>query len=130
VKSTILLAALLLAPVLPVFAHHSFAAEYFSNLITLKGTITRFAWINPHTRVYVDVTGPHGTVTKWECEGSAPGGLLSNGWTRGSMKAGDHVVIEGYPAKDRSNVCKARAVTLANGRRLLMGSSGESPAAR
>jgi hypothetical protein len=119
------LAALMLVPAPPILAHHSFAAEYGSKPVTLTGTITQFVWMNPHTRIYLDVTNASGAVTRWECEGSAPGGLLRNGWSKGSLKPGDRVSIEGFPAKDRSNVCKARAVKLANGRRLLMGSTIE-----
>ena len=119
------LVALMLASPPAALAHHSFAAEYSSKLITLDGTIIRFVWMNPHTRIYLDVKGASGAVTKWECEGSAPGGLLSNGWSQGSLKPGDHATIEGFPAKDRSHICKARVVTLPNGRRLIMGSTGE-----
>ena len=119
------LVALMLAPAAPALAHHSFAAEYNSKLITLKGTISRFVWMNPHTRIYLEIKSASGSVTKWECEGSAPGGLLSNGWSQGLLKPGDHVTIEGFPAKDGSHICKARAVTLPNGRRLIMGSIDE-----
>lgn len=115
----------MLVPVPPIRAHHSFAAEYRSTLITLNATITRFVWMNPHSRVYFDVTEADGRVAKWECEGSAPGGLVSNGWTRVSLKPGDHVLIEGFPAKNYPHVCKVRAVKLADGRRLIMGSPGE-----
>ena len=76
--------------------------------------------MNPHTRIYFDVTEVSG-LTKWECEGSAPGGLLSNGWSRGSLKPGDHVTIAGFPAKGRPNICKASVVKLADGGRLIMG---------
>jgi hypothetical protein len=122
VKLSIPLAVLILMPGPLLLAHHSFAADYGSNLITLNGTVTRFVWMNPHTRIYLDVTGASGAVTKWECEGSAPGGLLSNGWTRESLKPGDHVTIEGFPAKSSATICKARSVKLADGRRLIMGS--------
>lgn len=115
--------ALTLAPAPLILAHHSFAAEYTSRPMTLKGKITRFEWMNPHTRIYLDVTDASGAVMKWECEGNAPGGLLSNGWSRQSLKPGDNVTIEGFPAKDRPNTCKARAVRLANGLRLVMGSA-------
>jgi hypothetical protein len=118
------LAALLLAFPFLMRAHHSFAADYTSNPIVLKGTITQFAWMNLHTRIFLDVKDANGKTTKWECEGSAPGGLISNGWSKGSLKAGDHVTIECYPAKTGAHVCKARTVTLANGTRLTMGSSG------
>jgi len=125
-KLSIWVAALMLAPAPPILAHHSFAAEYSSTPITLRGRIVRFDWTNPHTRIYLNVMDANGAVTKWECEGSAPGGLVSNGWDRTSLKPGDPVTIEGFPAKDHSNVCKARTVKLANGRRLIMGSPGES----
>lgn len=117
-KWFIWLAALATAPLL--LGHHSFAADYSSKHITLTGRITRFDWMNPHTRLYLDVTDASGAVTKWECEGNAPGGLVSNGWTRESLKPGDNVTIEGFPAKGHPNICKVRAVKLANGLRLVM----------
>jgi hypothetical protein len=120
VKLLISLAALMLAPAPVMLAHHSFAAEYESRLITLNGTITKFVWANPHTRIYFDVTDAGEAVTKWECEGGAPGGLLGHGWSKGSLKPGDHVTIEGFPARDHSNICKARAVKRADGTRLIM----------
>ncbi len=124
------LAALTFAAAPPIRAHHSFAAEYASTLIVLKATVVRFVWMNPHTRLDLDATGASGAVTKWECEGNAPGGLLSNGWTRGQLKPGDHVTIEAFPAKERPakdgpNICKVRAVTLDDGTRLIMGSAGD-----
>ena len=122
VKLVMSLVALMLAPAPLILAHHSFAAEYHANLITLHGTIIKFAWINPHTRIYLDVKDANGLVTKWECEGSSPSGLTTNGWNKGSLKPGDHVTIEGFPGKDRPNICKARTVKLPDGRRLIMGS--------
>jgi len=103
-----------------MLAHHSFAAEYGSKPITLHGTVVRFVWMNPHTRIYLDVPAANGEPAKWECEGNAPGGLLSHGWRRDSLRPGDHVTIECFPAKDHSNVCKARVVNLEDGGRLVM----------
>jgi Family of unknown function (DUF6152) len=120
VKLSILLVALALALAPAMLAHHSFAADYGSKPITLNGTITKFVWMNPHTRIYFEVTDAGGTVAKWECEGSAPGGLVSHGWSRESLQPGDHVAIEGFLAKEHPDICKTRAVTLAGGRRLEM----------
>jgi hypothetical protein len=111
---------LALTPVL--VAHHSAVAEYSAELLRLNATITKFDWINPHTWLYFDVKDAHGAVTKWEAEGSAPSGLLDNGWRKDTLKPGDRVTIECSPAKDRPHLCKTQAVTLANGRRLVMGS--------
>ena len=111
-------------------AHHSFAAEYRSELKTWTGTITRFAWTNPHTRVYFEGSDARGAVVKFDCEGSAPGGLARGGWTRDTLKPGDKVVIEGYPAKSRPDGCKVRAVIFPDGRRMIMGAEGGEPSVK
>ena len=118
-----ILATLTVVPLL--FGHHSAVAEYRAQMVTLHATITRFAWINPHTWLYFTVTDANGKVTNWEAEGSAPSGLMDNGWRKDSLQPGDKVTIECYPAKDKADLCKTRAVTLANGRRLWMGSLGD-----
>jgi hypothetical protein len=102
--------------------HHSAAAEYRGDVQTWNGTITRFAWMNPHSWVYFDMRDAAGKMTHWECEGSAPGGLMRSGWTRDTLRPGMPVSIEGYPAKDRPQGCKVKAITLPGGRRLTMGS--------
>jgi hypothetical protein len=114
------LAGLLLTSV-PLLAHHSAAAEYVAQMSTWQAVITRFAWMNPHTFVYFDAKDAGGNVIHYECEGSAPSGLISNGWTRTTIKPGDKVTIEGWRAKDRPEGCKVRIVILDNGQRMYMG---------
>lgn len=110
----------------PAFAHHSFAAEYDSaKPVTLKGTVTKMEWMNPHARFYVDVKDESGNVTNWELELGSPNGLMRRGWTRNSLKPGDNVIIEGYLAKDGSKLANARNVTLADGRKIFAGSSDD-----
>jgi len=109
----------LLVPAVPVLAHHSFAAEYDAKQpVTLKGTVTKFEWTNPHARFYVDVKDESGKVTNWNFELASPNVLGRQGWTRHSLNVGDSITVEGSKAKDGSNMANARTVTLADGKKV------------
>jgi hypothetical protein len=126
-KTMVFLSGILLAlGAVPALAHHSFAAEYDSTKpITLKGSVTKMEWQNPHARFYVDVTDEAGKVTNWELELGSPNGLMRRGWTRNSLKPGDTVTVEGYLAKDGSKLANARNVTLGDGRKIFAGASDD-----
>ena len=118
-----LIVGLLVAP-LPAVAHHAFAAEFDSNkTVTVKGTVDKVEWTNPHIWIYVDTKDESGTVTRWQCEGGSPNTLTRQGWSRDSLKPGQQVSIEGFRAKNGSNTCNSRVVTTADGKRLFAGSS-------
>jgi hypothetical protein len=106
-------------------AHHSFAAEFDADKpISLKGTVTKVEWMNPHTYFYIDVAETDGQVVNWGLEMGSPNGLMRNGWTRNTLKVGDLVTVEGSRAKDKPNIGNARVVILAaTGKRLFAASS-------
>jgi hypothetical protein len=112
----------LLLIMMPASAHHAFAAEYDVNkLVTVSGTVSAFKWTNPHAWLYVEVKEQNGEVTSWGFEMGSPGGLLHRGWTKTELKEGDQVTVDGFAAKDGSNVANARKVTLPDGRKLFGG---------
>ena len=116
---------LILAAAAPVVAHHAFAAEFDgSRPVTLKGTVTKMEWINPHAWLHMEVTGPDGKVVAWAIEGGAPNALLRRGWNKNSVRPGTQITVEGFRAKDGSNRANGSAATLANGQKLFLGSTG------
>jgi len=111
---------------IPIFAHHSFAAQYDRQKpITLTGSVTKLDWINPHARFFIDVKDANGKVVSWEVELGPTAGLVRRGWTRTSLKIGEPTTVSGFLAKDGSNLLNANAITLSDGKRVFAGSSVE-----
>lgn len=109
----------------PVSAHHAFAAEFDANQpISIRGTVAKVEWVNPHSWVHVDVKNPDGNVDRWMIEGGNPTSLLRRGITRDSLPLGTEVQVEGYRAKGNPFRANGRNITFADGRTLFMGSSG------
>ncbi|MBM3820769.1 MAG: hypothetical protein FJW14_17380 [Acidimicrobiia bacterium] len=108
-----------------VSAHHAFAAEFDANRpVNFKGTVARVEWVNPHVWIHVDVKKTDGSVEKWAIEGGTPNVLFRRGFTRQSLAAGTEIVVDGYQAKDGSRRANGREMTLPDGKKLFLGSTG------
>src|SRR5215510_3677950 len=117
------LAASLIAP-WAAQAHHSFAAEFdASKPVVIEGTVVKFAWVNPHSWLYIDVPKSDGSVEHWKVEGGAPSALLRKGWNRNSLPAGTKVVVNGFRARDGALRANARDITFPDGKKLDLASS-------
>src|SRR5438034_11215450 len=110
--ATIMAMTVLLNPGI-VAAHHSFAAQYDGNKpVTLRGTINRMLWSNPHGHLYVDVKGPEGNLITWEIETGSPTVLARRGWKRADLPVGAEIVVKGYLARDGSANANGSSITL------------------
>jgi hypothetical protein len=115
--SAILVVGLLLM-VAPAFAHHGTAGEDTSHVVTVKGTVTDFQFINPHTQIYVDVKDEQGNVQNWNGELSNALVLHRAGWNSKIVKVGDVVTLNGYQAKKKTNFLRLTTVILPDGKEM------------
>jgi Family of unknown function (DUF6152) len=108
---------------IPVWAHHSFGAEYDdSKPVTITGTVTKLDWENPHIHFYVDVKDETGEIVHWKFEGFPPNMLIRQGWRRDvTMKPGDTVTVFGWRARDGSNFAHSREITWPDGKKMTSG---------
>jgi Family of unknown function (DUF6152) len=108
----------LLVPFCSVLAHHGAAGYDMTKVVTMKGTITKFEWGNPHSQIYFDVTDDKGNVAHWDAETEPPPVMLERGWTRKSLNPGDEVTVYCYTAKNGATTAVLQKVVLANGKEL------------
>ena len=109
----------------PVAAHHSFSAEFDAKQpVTLKGTVIKMEWINPHSWIHLSVKNPDGTTTEWMIESGTPNTLVRRGFTKQSLLPGTEITVEGFRAKNGANRANGADLILADGKRLFLGSSG------
>jgi hypothetical protein len=108
-----------------LLAHHSFSSEFdTAKTITVTGVVSKVEWTNPHTWFFVDGKDETGREATWSFEGAAPSLLVRRGLGKLTVKVGDMVTIEGYRAKDASDVASSTFVQLPDGRKVRLGVVG------
>ena len=115
----ILVIAVLLGVASTLRAHHGLAAFDTTRTVKMEGTVTGVEWINPHAFIYADLKDGHGKVANWKLELGSLGMLTKyGGWTETTVKRGDHVTVQGFPAKDGSPYLSLGRIWLPNGQSL------------
>jgi hypothetical protein len=126
IQATYSVAIALLLALGTLEAHHSFAAEFDINQpVSLRGTLTKMEWVNPHGWIYLDVTGNDGTVVNWAIETGSVVGLQRRGLRKTDFPLGAVILVQGYRAKNGKPIANGAKVTFANGRDFSLGSSSE-----
>jgi hypothetical protein len=101
-----------------MYAHHGTAAYDTEKLLTLKGVVTSFEFVNPHAEIRVAVTDENGRTVNWLVETNNPNRLARRGWNRNVLKTGDVITIVGNPVKSGAPSLRLTKVVLADGREL------------
>src|SRR6202047_2307535 len=104
---------------IPALAHHGTNLYDMTKTTTLKGTITKFEWGNPHNQIYFDVTDDSGVVSHGNAEPNPPAVMSESGWTRKALAPGDQVTIYLNAAKNGATVGILQKIVLADGKELV-----------
>lgn len=111
-------------------AHHAFSAEFDADKpVEIKGVVTKFELVNPHSWIYLDVKEADGKVANWGFEYGAPFSLKERGVTKTSFAVGSEVTITGYRAKSGKNFGYAVSSVTADGRTFQTGGAADAPTA-
>jgi len=106
----------LLAASVPLTAHHSWPVN-MDKLVTVKGTVQKIEWTNPHPMFTVEVRDAGKTDT-WLIGGPAINRMEANGWTKETIKPGDVVTGVGYQFSDGQKIVRLERLVLADGREM------------
>src|SRR6185312_14810093 len=113
----------LIATTIPMWAHHSFAAQFDQNkVVILQGTVTSMEWVNPHAFIHIAVKNPDGTLTNWAIEGNTPNSLLRVGITKKALAEGTEIAVRGFLSKSGEKVASGSSIIFKSGKALSLGS--------
>jgi len=101
-----------------VSAHHGSSNYDLSKSVSVRGTVTQFEFMNPHSAIHLEAKDDKGSAEQWLIEADSPNNLGRAGWTRDSLKPGDLVTIVGNRLKDGSKVMRLQKIIFSNGREL------------
>jgi hypothetical protein len=98
-----------------LFAHHSESINDQDRIVFVTGTVTQFAFTNPHVQIHLDVKDDQGNIEKWIATAANPPTLRRDGWNNRTLQPGDEITIAGFPYKDGRNILFQLKIVRANG---------------
>jgi hypothetical protein len=116
-----ILAVLSVVLVPAAWAHHSQSEYDLRSKVEITGTVTKVEWRSPHAWIYVDAVNEKGETVNWSLELPSPVTLMRRGWTRDSLKPGDHIKVSGAPARNFAAIAIANSIKDSNGKPLFTG---------
>jgi len=126
-RASILLFVLLIAAA-PLSAHHGRGATYdMKKKITLKGTVARVDWRNPHVVIFMDMKDETGKVVTWGFENAGVSQLAQEGYNRNTLKVGQEITAVVNPAANGAPTAIVVKVILADGSEIMSRERGQNP---
>ena len=126
-KAQLVFFAFCLLSSVTLMAHHGTGGVFDTDtVITSKGTVTKFLWINPHVQINFNVVREDGSVEEWKTEGDPVNMMAETGWNKNSLKVGDVITVSYHPAKNGAKIGYAVKVVTPSGRCLARSSSWAS----
>jgi hypothetical protein len=122
VKNLLLCLAILISGLMvtaPARAHHGETNYDTEKLVTVKATVTKFEFINPHAQIYLEEKNDKGETETWTCEARSPAMLVRNGgWDKTTLKPGDVITAIGFRAKNGAYILRLKKIILSDGKEL------------
>ena len=122
------LVAVLSIAVVKLSAHHGRGATYdMQKRVTLKGSVSRVDWRNPHVVIYMDVKDTAGKVVTWGFENAGVSQLAQEGYNRNTLKVGQEITAVLNPAANGAPTGIIVKVVLADGKEIMSRERGQNP---
>ena len=118
-KHLLLLLLLALVPLAfpqSVLGHHGFGPYQTEHITALKGVVTDFEFVNPHSIVHLDVKEQDGKTDSWLVFIAPPVMLSKIGWNKNTVKPGDQITVSGYQARNGSKTLTVLKLVLPDGK--------------
>jgi len=104
---------------IPTLAHHGEVNYDTGKVVSIKGTVTDFQFINPHVQIFLDVKNDKGEIEKWSCEARSPIMLVRvGGWDKNTLKPGEVITASGFRGRNGSTTMRLKKIILPDGREM------------